>query len=485
MGNTGFKLFNSNGTALALFGILSMFGMAGPANAETGCVTGPNDPSAYTLLIDASSTCSNLSANMFGCEVQPGANGCTILNTITKESFRVTLDSGTVGGITPIDWSVLDPTGPLVDLTILVGATNGGSCGVLYPPGSNFGQGIIFQKSESPVRYQKVNRLYFCSDFFQPAPDVPRLILTKTVTTEDDDTCSSSVDALDVRPGDDVRYCYTVENVGAGLAEDVILIDDNATPGDLEDYTEVTLIGLINGDTDLPSDGIATGMSGLVTIAKLGTVINTAEAVAFGPGGTVQVTATDTATVNAVQVADLCPDDFQQTINDLSKSTGLDFALLMDPHEGGRHSVCTPNGKNGAGITKKYRCINQCVTKTICKTDPNNLACKPSVCEGSGAWTDWTSVVDVASTCSEITNPPPGLAPYCFEIQQDLDANCTINTWSPQETTVIEIKKGHVNPYVWEVDTTDTFGRADKIMYCYFFPGEDASACPRDSTVVN
>jgi len=473
MANTVFRLFNSKGAALAMCGILSMFGLAGSAKAE--CVTGEDDPSAYTLLIDASSSCSNLSGNMFGCEVD-GSGSCTITHPTSGETIKVTLSNGSVGGTTPIDWSATSSRGGLVDLAIIVGANNGGSCGTTYTPGSSFGEGLIFRKTNGGN--QKINALFFCSDFTQPPPDVPRLIVTKTVTTEDDDTCSESVDSLEIGAGESVRYCYTVENVGAGLAVDVTLSDDAGTPGNSGDDFDVAL-GLVDGNLS-PGAPPATGMSLPVVISEPGTVVNTATAMATGFGGPVE--ATDTATVNAVQVAEICPPIYQNAVNELSLNTGQDFAFLGDPNDVSRRSICVPNGVGGAANTKRYKCIDQCVTKEICKTDPNNKACKPSACESSGAWTDWTSEDGIESTCSLIADPAPGATPYCWEVQQDLNRDCTLNEWEPQEESVLQIKKGHVNPYVWQT-CYSSGGRYVCETMCYLFPGDTSGACPLNSTV--
>ena len=476
-----FKLFGNKGAVLTMCGFLSMFGMAGFAGAN--CVTGTSvlgpDPSVFTLLIDSTSNCGNMSGNMYGCDVD-ATGSCTITNPNTSETITVSLTSGAVGSNTPLDWSTLDPS--LVDFVIVVGATGGGTCGFSYTPGSDFGAGLGFLKSNGT--YQKVNSVSFCSDFAEPAPDVPRLIVTKTVTTAADDTCSSDTDSLDTGAGADVRYCYIVENVGAGLAESVTLDDDAGTPGDTSDDFSVTLTGL-NSDGSLSSGGTATGMSGLVTIAQAGTVVNTATASATGLGGTVTVTAIDTATVNAVLVAEICPDNFQQAVNQLSQSTGLDYAFLLDPNQGGRLSVCAPNGLDSNGnpdpnIAKAIRigCVDQCVTKPICQTDPSNSQCFPSVCEPSGSWT----ADDVNGNCAPVTTTATDPLPYCWEVQQDLNKDCVLNEWDPQEETMHHIKKGHVNPYVYQ-SCYSSGGRYVCETMCFSFSAADALDCPPGSTV--
>jgi len=469
------RLCNSKGAALAMCGFLSMFGMAGSASAE--CVTGTSalgpDPASFTLLVDATSNCSNMSSNMYGCDVD-ASGSCTITNPSTGETITVSLTSGAVGSSTPVDWSTTSPS--LVDFAIVVGATGGGTCGFNYNPGSDYGAGLGFRKSNGS--YQKVNAVSFCSDFTEPAPAEPRLVVTKTVTVAADTTCAEDVNELEVAAGDDVRYCYTVENVGAGLAEAVTLADDAGTPADAADDFYVMLTGL-NGDGSLSSGGMATGMSGLVNIAEAGTVINTATAAADGLGGTVTVTATDTATVNAVMVAEACPDNFQDAVNQLSLTTGLDYAFLLDPNQGGRLSVCAPNGDNNSARAIRVGCIDECVTKPICETTPNDPACSPSVCEPSGVWTADDPATGI---CGPVTTTAADALPYCWEVQQDLNRDCVMNEWEPQEESVHMVKKGHVNPYVYQ-SCYKSGGRYVCETMCFLYPGDSAANCPPGSTV--
>lgn len=477
-----------------LVGALIVFGMTGPANAD--CETGLNDPSSYTLLIDGSSTCENLGGNfpMYGCEVDSAGN-CFIDggngNTIT-----IKLGNGsTVGGTTPIDWSITsNPTGGLVDLGILVGANNGGSCGTNYAPGSDFGEGLIFRKTNGSG--QKVNKLFFCSDFIQPLTGEPRLIVTKTVTTSTG-SCSNpdtSTDSLEIGAGDIVQYCYKVENVGLGRAEAVTLCDDAGTPTpggvcdpgapDSDDFMVINL-GPLNGG-GLDPTGIAMG-SEMMVIAAAGTVVNTATASATGG-----VTATDTATVTAVQVAqvsEICPDGYQDAANQEFGSDGedLDYAFILDPQQGDRVSVCAPknllpNGKQDPSQNNAFRvqCIDQCLPPPICLTDPTDPACinpTPPVCQSSGVWT-----TEVGGICGPVEDPPPGAHPYCWEVQQDLDKDCIANAWEPQGDTVLHIKRGHVNPYVYQ-SCYSSGGRYVCETMCFSFSAADALACPPGSTV--
>ena len=474
------RLCNSKGAALAMCGFLSMFGMAGSASAD--CVRDTSDPSSFALLVDSTSNCGNMSSNMYGCDVDAAGN-CTITHPTSGETMTVKVTSGGVGSNALIDWTTVGVDSSQVDFAIVVGATGGGTCGFNYFTGSDYGVGIGFLKSNGS--YQKINSISFCTDFDDPVADVPRLVVTKTVTTAADATCSESVNELEIAAGEDVRYCYKVENVGIGLAESVSLLDDAGTPGDpppgeLGDDFNVSLDGL-NSDGSLNSGGMATGMSGLVTIAEAGTVINTATATADGPGGT--VTASDTATVNAELVAEICPENFQTAVNQLSQETGLDYAFLLDPNQGGRLSVCAPNGavdsnNNASARAIRVTCIDQCITKKICETDPTNADCDPSVCEPSGVWT----AEDANGACVPLTASTADAPPYCWEVQQDLNRDCILNEWEPQEESVHAVKKGHVNPYVYQ-SCYKSGGRYICETMCFLYPGDSVEACPSGSTV--
>jgi len=266
-----------------------------------------------------------------------------------------------------------------------------------------------------------------------------------------------------------VIYCYEVKNVGAGPAQDVTLVDDKGTPDDSHD---VVLKDAFFGDAISFPVNLASGATAYgtldVTITKAGTVVNTATAKL---GDTFE--ASDTATVNAAIVAVDCPTGYQTAVNTFSQSTGLDYAFLLDPNEGGKLSVCVPNGDNGdAPAASRIKCVGQCITKPECQDNPNATGCEYSVCEASGAWTTGAGT----SNCSAVETPPPGVLPYCWEVQQDLKKDCPINPtkWEPQEETVLNIKKGHVNPYIYQ-SCYSSGGRYVCETICFpFFAGD----CP-------
>jgi hypothetical protein len=285
--------------------------------AWAGCIQDPTDPSQFSILVNAPQSCASLSANMSGCQVD-ATGGCTI--TKDSESITVQLTQGALAGTTPISWEVTNsttanPKAGTVDISIVVGATAGTSCGWVYTPGSSYGVGTAFLKSNGDI--QKIAAVYFCSDFQAPPADVPRLSLKKTVMAQGGTCGVNDVDLLDAKTGAEVEYCYVVDNLGNGDADNLVLLDDHATPSDTSDDFTIALDGL-NGGT-LAAGARATGKSLAVTLTTAGKLVNTATV----DGDSVDVpsydvpSASDTATVNAEQALVTCPADFQVAVNQL------------------------------------------------------------------------------------------------------------------------------------------------------------------------
>lgn len=420
--------------------LVGMFFM--PSTAWAGCVTTPN--SLYPILVDASSSCSAL--GMQGCATD-GSGNCVIPNPISGQPAIViqVSPSDAVGSIPQppglVSWQVLSGppaiAGKEVDFAISLGATGGGTCGWNYAPGKDWDTGLGFLKNNGS--YQKVNGFFLCSDFSAPPPEVPRLVLQKTVMPAGGICGVDDVENLEINVGDDAEYCFLVENVGIGEASNVTLSDPAIFASDL-------IIGNLapGGSVLIPRDPAD---DTLVNIDSQGEIVNTATVsgdATDNPSFPVP-DASDTATVNAILVAEACPEDFQDDINDLATSTGLDYAFLLDPQKGGRTAVCTPDGTSGTvPAARRIPCIDQCVTKPECQVDPSDPACSPSVCEPSGAWTEGDEFA-----CTDLY-PQPDALPYCWEIQQDFNRDCVANVVDPLEETVLTIKKSRMNPYYYQ-----------------------------------
>ena len=197
----GRKLFSSG---LIIFGWLLAL-LAAPATAMAGCLPTPN--SNFTLLVDASSSCQALSSNMYGCQTDTTGT-CTIPNPMpggTPIVITVT-PSDAVGSSMPFSWTATGPAvlgAKQVDVAISIGATGGGTCGWSYTPGQNSDSGLAFLKSNGT--YQKVNDIFFCSDFTAPPPALAKIVLSKTVMLSGGTCGVDDVEVLEVQTGTDVE----------------------------------------------------------------------------------------------------------------------------------------------------------------------------------------------------------------------------------------------------------------------------------------
>ena len=230
-----------------------------------------------------------------------------------------------------------------MDFSIEVGATGGGTCGWSYSPGSTYGLGTAFLKNNGSI--QKINDIYFCSDFSAPPADVPRLSLTKTVMAEGGACGVDDVDLLDAKTGAKVEYCYVIENLGNGSANNLVLVDDSGTPSVTGDDMDISLAGVLDGGV-LAAGGTVTVKSPAVTMTSAGKLINTATV----DGGSVDYPsydvpyASDTATVNVVQALVTCPDGYQEAVDQMVDNTGdFSYAVLLNPKKPQDVSVCVPN----------------------------------------------------------------------------------------------------------------------------------------------
>jgi uncharacterized repeat protein (TIGR01451 family) len=471
--------------ALTAGGLIAALLPTGFAWAE--CIKSSNDPSLFSLLVDASSSCAALSSNMTGCQVNAATGKCTM--TKGAESITVELTAGSVGGTTPISWRVsnsttANPKAGTVDFSIEVGATGGGTCGWSYSPGSTFGAGTAFLKSNGSI--QKINDIYFCSDFLAPPADVPRLSLTKTVMAKGGTCGVNDVDLLDAKTGDEVEYCYVVENLGNGNADNLVFHDDLGTPDNMsDDLTLADIINLTGLDGGvLVAGGKATGKSPAVMLSAAGKLVNTAtvdgESVDYPPPQYNVPPASDTATVNVEQSLVTCPADFQKAVNQLVTQTDdFTYAVLNNPKKPEDVSVCVPTNEDPDYVrVRGVSCIDDCVLKTGCDQTPLPAGCAPQVCQSSGYWTTHD---ESTGACIKVTDTG-GQMPYCWEVEQDLNQDCVLNATQPMKIHEVTNKQIHSNPYVYQ-SCVKSGGRKVCTTYCYLYPGEDASVCPSTSII--
>jgi len=422
--------------------------LAVPATVMAGCLTTPN--SQFTMLVDASSSCGALSGNMYGC--QTDATGtCTIPNpTPGGAPIVVTVTpSDAVGSTDAVSWTATGPTvlgGKLVDVAISIGATGGGTCGWSYTPGVDFDAGLAFLKSNGT--YQKVNDIYFCSDFTAPPPALAKIVLSKTVMLSGGTCGVDDVEVLDVQTGADVEYCFSLENAGAGDASSVVLSD----PGVFA--TDQTLGNISSG---APSALIT---SPPVTITASGENLNTATVSWVNSEDPTLSTgmASDTSKVIASVGIETCPDEYQALVDGVIQGDEdyFGYAALYDPTSPERVALCAPSGATGT------TCIDECVIKDICKTDPLNIECvEPNYqCEPSGAW----SVGDYGSCTDQSAS---GGTPYCWELGADPDKDCWYKPVQVMKSHLLSIEEIHQNPYCIKSTSVNIDGKSITTWWCF------------------
>jgi uncharacterized repeat protein (TIGR01451 family)/LPXTG-motif cell wall-anchored protein len=143
----------------------------------------------------------------------------------------------------------------------------------------------------------------------------PQIAITKTVVTSGG--LCPGVDEVTIVAGESVTYCYVVTNPGNAPTIDVVVVDDNATPGDTSDDFPVVLSGLTDEDGDGTADDLApgasaSGQSAVTVFAAGGTFVNVATATGGGESASDDATVIVTQpAVNVVKTAvvtgDACP----------------------------------------------------------------------------------------------------------------------------------------------------------------------------------
>jgi hypothetical protein len=218
----------------------------------------------------------------------------------------------------------------------------------------------------------------------------------------------------------------------------------------------------------------------VVTIAAAGKLINTATVVASADDGSAVPYASDKATVNAEQAVVTCPPDFQAAVNKLGETTDdFTYAVLNNPKKPEEVSVCVPTNEDSERVrVRGVSCLDECVIKPDCVDNPTADGCAPQVCQPSGAWT----AIDASTgQCGAVTDTG-GKIPYCWEVEQDLNQDCTLNETQPMTTHEVTTRQIHSNPYVYQ-SCVKSGGRKVCTTYCYLYPGEKANVCPSTSII--
>ena len=319
-----------------------------PSSAWAECLT--TDGSEFCMVVDASSSCAALSSNMSGCETD-GNGLCEIPAPIPNPmnypniKVQVTPDSA-VGNVPPnpggIDWEVVEGPqfllGKEIDIAIVLGATGGGTSAWVYSPGASSDEGLAFEKNNGT--YQKVNGIFFCSDFVAPPPSMPKLVLKKTVMLKGGVCGTDDVENLSLKVDMEVEYCFLVENIGIGDAFNVELSDSDI-------YGTTPQPGGKGGTDLLDAGDFEIITSPVVKIDTQGETVNEASVTYSSADSTPGEPAIDTATVNAQLALELCPDDYQEAVNKLVNADvedGFKYAVLLDPLNPDRLAICVPDG---------------------------------------------------------------------------------------------------------------------------------------------
>ena len=432
-----------------------------PSNAwAAGCEA--DDSANFTLLVDSSSSCAALSSNMTGCETDatgtciiPNPNATIPGDPNFPDIVVKVIPSDAVGSVPQsldsVSWSVEaggpeDIRGREIDFVISLGATGGGTCGASHTPGVGAGKGPIFLKSNNT--YQKVNGLFFCSDFAAPPPSVPQLTLSKTVMlaggTCDPNGNADDVENLSLKVNMAVEYCFYVRNVGIGDAAAVVLSDPAVTFTGGDGSGNLAIGTLLAGGSTLIK-------SNPVTIDTRGELVNTASVsgdAANDPSFLVP-DATDTATVNGQLALELCPQDYQAAVDDVifGDEDGFKYAVLLDPYNPDKVAVCVPGPGSGQPATV-VECINECTLKDICNpVHPDYVAGSAecvtpnSKCVESGNW----AKLDSLGNCQD----PNGGIPFCWEAIQDREKLCSFEPVEPLNSIEITVDEYHDNPFCY------------------------------------
>lgn len=426
--------------------------LATPAAVMADCLATPN--AKFSVLIDASSSCSNMSANMSGCQVDPVSGSCTIPNPVPGgQPIVIQVTPADAVGSVPVapglvSWTATGPAElgtKLVDFSIFLGATGGGTCGWSYTPGASSDSGMAFLKSNG--QYQKVNDIYFCSDFTAPPPALARLVLGKTVMRSGGTCGVDDVEVLEIDAGTEVEFCFKIENVGAGDAGSVSL-------GDPDVFAVDQPLGRI--DAGAPATVV---QSTPVMITATGEITNTASVnwTNLDDPAASTGTASDTAKLVSSLTVEACPAEYQELVDGVINGDEdfYGFAALFDATSPERVAFCAPSTASG------IECRDECILKEICRTDPNHPDCvAPNYqCEPSGAWS-----LDVAGTCTDQRDS--GGMPYCWELAADADMNCEYEPVQVMKKSILVIQEDHRNPFCY-TSTTIVDGKEKTIRYCF------------------
>ena len=443
-----------------LTAVLMVFGLSGHA-AATACLS---NIATFSGSIGAQTSCADHS--MDGCVIGTGGTTCTYTGTTCDFQVDVPAAVGQSSDKTTT-FSVTNPGfgNPTCQVKETFTQGNQGSnyCQYIYPSGVS-GDTLTTQNSRGNVYHKQ---LEVCTDevLVILAPPVVRLSKTVVRVVDGDFECSEATDSLDVIAPTEVAYCYEISNEGQSDIDGLVLVDDNGTPDDFSDDTEINDIGsLAGGTTVTPTPSV------VVTVTEAGEVVNTAIVDGLFDGAECDTCSdSDTARLN---VAVACDDDTQNIANETGQVTTARDA------EG--TTRCSPAQDNVGTRSTSMLCDSSCVLRTGC-TGLDTASCLQP-CVPSGNWTYLSG--DSSTGACMAGEPSPGNLPLCQEVLGNPNNNpdCGV-IHNPS----LLRSDGHgnafsSNPLLYYFPSSGG-GDSTGTIYCILLAGETADVCPSGAFV--
>jgi hypothetical protein len=381
-------------------------------------------------------------------------------------TFSINPDDGS------LSWVSNNPTN-IPDVIITKGGTQGNGCGYFNP--DELSAGDKLGDLNNKLEYTGIKSAQACTDNKRNPISQAVLQVVKTVTTPEAD-CMTAGDLLNIEiadpsVGSQVKYCYTISNLGGGTAVIGSIVDDNGNGFDDPSCTTGTGTDTDCDDIYITPMNLAAGettiTSSLVTIFEAGTrtnvvVVDGSWTDPNDATNIVQLHAEDTATVVARQTVEPCPPDAQLIMDGTATGSedNYDFMLTLDSQQPNRAAMCVPTSVKAKGI----ECVSECVPKDCASATVDCDLPENTTCEPSGVW---NKDYDPATAA---------VLPYCWEVAMDRDRDGLYVKLSKRQTVHFSAEMNDLNPYTGTYCYTSG-GRQTCYDYCYPKAGEPADVC--------
>jgi hypothetical protein len=448
-----------------LTGALMVFGLSGHATANN-CLS---YNATFSGSIGSQTSCGDY--GMGGCVIGAGGSSCTYTGTTCDFEVVATPKVGRSSDKTTT-FSVTNPGSSKPTCQVKMAFTQGNQganyCQNVYPSGVS-GDTLTTLGSKGTAVSHK--QLEVCSDEVVVILSPPVTRITKTVVRVIDGVinCSEATDSLEVIAPAEVAYCYLVRNDGQSDLDGTVLIDDNGTPDDFSDDTEINDIGTLAGGASVMRD------SGAITVTDTGEVVNTATVSGLHQGVACDTCSdSDTATLTVAVACDSSTQVIANATGTVVESSSVDGTTRCGPELG--------NTSGDATQSVALLCDGSCELKPECKNSPISCLqpCKPSL--------NWVYQVGNSNVCVDAEPGDFGSGlPRCVEVMGNPS-----NTFSSTCDTIIE------NPSVvqatankWTLSRNPLLyyfpssggGDSTGTIYCILLQGENASVCPSGAFV--